>query len=282
MSAAPIRQVRLPGGESVPALGQGTWYMGERASDRPAEIESLLRGMDLGLTLIDTAEMYADGGAEEVVGEAIAGRRDEVFLVSKVLPYNASRRGTIAACERSLRRMGTECIDLYLLHWRGSYDFEETVDAFETLIQAGKIRSWGVSNLDTDDMDELSELPGGSECRVNQVLYNLTRRGVEYDLLPWCRERGVPVMAYSPIEQGRLLKHPALAKVAERHDATPAQIALAWVMRHPDVIAIPKTSRAARVEENAKALQIELTAEDLAEFDAAFPPPTRKRHLEML
>jgi diketogulonate reductase-like aldo/keto reductase len=277
-----VRQVVLPGGEQVSALGQGTWYMGESATARPAEIRSLTRGIDLGLTLIDTAEMYADGGAEEVVGEAIAGRRGEVFLVSKVLPSNASHRGTIAACERSLRRMRTECIDLYLLHWRGSYDFEETVDAFETLIQAGKVRSWGVSNLDTEDMEELSELPGGSECRVDQVLYNLTRRGVEYDLMPWCRERSVPVMAYSPIEQGRLLRHPALAEIAARHDATPAQIALAWVLRHPDVIAIPKTSNAARVEENARALDIVLTPQDFADLDRAFPPPTRKRHLEML
>lgn len=282
MSGSAIRQVVLPGGEEVSALGQGTWYMGERASDRPAEIESLVRGVDLGLTLIDTAEMYADGGAEEVVGEAIAGRRGQVYLVSKVLPSNASRRGTIAACERSLRRMRTDSIDLYLLHWRGSYELEETLDAFETLIQAGKIRSWGVSNLDTDDMEELSELPSGSECRVDQVLYNLGRRGVEYDLMPWCRERGVPIMAYSPIEQGRLLHHPTVVAVAERHGATPAQIALAWVLRHPDVIAIPKTASAARVEENRRALDIVLTPEDLAEFDRAFPPPNRKRYLEML
>jgi diketogulonate reductase-like aldo/keto reductase len=282
MMAHAVRQVVLPGGEQVSALGQGTWYMGESAQARPAEIESLIRGVDLGLTLIDTAEMYADGGAEEVVGEAIAGRRGEVFLVSKVLPYNASRRGTIAACERSLRRMRTECIDLYLLHWRGSYDFEETVDAFETLIQAGKIRSWGVSNLDTDDMEELWETPGGEGCAVNQVLYNLTRRGPEYDLLPWLEQHEIPLMSYSPIEQGRIKTAGALTEIAAKHGAKPFQVALAWALRIPGNIVIPKASRPEHMRENAGARDIKLDNADLAKLDAAFPPPSRKRALEML
>jgi diketogulonate reductase-like aldo/keto reductase len=277
-----MRIVKLPSGEAVPALGQGTWGMGEQARRAADEALALRLGLDLGLTLIDTAEMYGDGGAEEVVADAIAGRRNEVFLVSKVLPENASRRGTIDACERSLRRLGTDRIDLYLLHWRGSVSLSETLEAFSELMEAGKIRHWGVSNLDTDDMEELVELPGAADCATNQVLYNLTRRGVEFDLLPWCRKRSIPIMAYSPIEQGRMLGHTALKTVAARHDATPAQVALAWLLRQPDIIVIPKAMNPAHVKENRVALDLRLTGDDLADLDKAFPPPARKKPLEML
>ncbi len=278
----PIPTTRLPSGDTMPVLGQGTWYMGEDGRDRAREVAALKLGLDLGMTLIDTAEMYADGGAEEVVAEAIAGRRDEVFLVSKVLPQNASRRGTIAACERSLRRLGTDRIDLYLLHWRGSPDFAETVEAFDTLVRDGKIRHWGVSNLDLADMEELAEVPGGDGVQTNQLLYNLTRRGIEYDVKPWLRERGIPIMAYSPIEQGRMLRHAELHRVAERHNATPAQVALAWLLRQDGVIPIPKASSAEHVRENRAALNLRLTEEDLADLDRAFPPPRGPRPLEML
>jgi len=277
-----IPTTRLPSGDTIPVLGQGTWYMGEDGRDRAREVAALRLGLDLGLTLIDTAEMYADGGAEEVVAEAIAGRRDEVFLVSKVLPQNASRRGTIAACERSLRRLGTDRIDLYLLHWRGSPDFGETVEAFDTLVRDGKIRHWGVSNLDLADMEELLEVPGGEAVQTDQLLYNLTRRGIEYDLKPWLRERGIPIMAYSPIEQGRMLRHAELRRVAERQNATPAQVALAWLLRQDGVIPIPKASSAEHVRENRAALDVRLTEEDLADLDRAFPPPRGPRPLEML
>lgn len=277
-----IRKVSFPCGISVPALGQGTWYMGESARDEAAEIRALQVGLDLGMTLVDTAEMYANGGSEKVVGKAIAGRRSEVYLVSKVLPSNASRRGTQSACEASLRRLGTDYLDLYLYHWRGGYGFDESIEALERLVDQGKIRHWGVSNLDVDDMDEWVAEDGGDRVQTNQVLYNLTRRGIEYDLLPWLEKRKVPVMAYSPIEQGRLLRHPALAKIAQRHNATSAQIALAWVMRLPNVIAIPKAGLEAHVKENRASADIVLTAADLAELDATFPPPTRKRSLEML
>lgn len=276
------RTVPLPSGEVVPALGQGSWGMGDDPRQREAEAAALRLGLDLGLTLIDAAEMYADGAAEEVVGEAIAGRRDEVFLVSKVMPQNASRRGTIAACERSLRRLGTDRLDLYLLHWRGGSPLAETVEAFATLQREGKIRYWGVSNLDPDDMRELLRAAGGAAVATDQVLYNLTRRGIEFDLLPWCRERGIPIMAYSPIEQGRMLAHPALRAVAERRDATPAQVALAWLLRQEGIIAIPKASNAGHVRENHAALALHLTAEDLTDLDRAFPPPTRPQPLEML
>lgn len=277
-----MRVLKLPSGETVPVLGQGTWGMGEQARRAADEALALRLGLDLGMTLIDTAEMYGDGGAEEVVAEAIAGRRNEVFLVSKVLPENASRRKTVDACERSLRRLGTDRIDLYLLHWRGSVPLADTLEAFRELAAAGKIRHWGVSNLDTDDMEELAALPGGTDCAANQVLYNLTRRGIEYDLLPWCRARRIPVMAYSPIEQGRMLDHAALKSVAARHSATPAQVALAWLLQQPDVIVIPKATNPAHVRENRAALDLALTAQDLADLDKAFPPPTRKRPLEML
>lgn len=277
-----MRTVTLPSGEHVPALGQGTWFMGESARQRANEVAALRAGIDLGMTLIDTAEMYGEGGAEEVVGEAIAGQRDKIFLVSKVYPHNASRRGAIAACERSLKRMQTECIDLYLLHWRGQVPLAETIAAFEALQRDGKIRHWGVSNLDVYDMQELLSEPGGDKVAVNQVLYNLTRRGIEYDLQPLLRERNIPIMAYSPIEQGRLLRVPALRTIAQRRNATPAQIALSWLLRQEQVIAIPKAATIAHVMENRAALDFALTDEDLAELDQVFLPPEEATPLEML
>src|SRR6187399_2498652 len=231
--------VTLPTGEPVPALGQGTWRMGENPRQQAQEVAALQLGLDLGMSLVDTAEMYGDGGAEEVVAEAIKGRRDEVFLVTKVLPENASRRGTMAACERSLKRLQTDHVDLYLLHWRGSHPLEETLQAFQELERQGKIRYWGVSNLDVDDMEELTQLTGGDTVATNQVLYNLSRRGIEFDLVPWCRQRRIPIMAYSPIEQGRLLTHRGLRGVAKRHEATPAQIALAWALQTGSIV-IPR------------------------------------------
>ncbi len=282
MPRSSIRTISLPSGERIPALGLGTWHMGEDPSRRKAEVAALQLGLDLGLTLIDTAEMYGDGGAEEVVGEAVAGRRDQVFVVSKVLPSNASRAGTIAACERSLKRLKTERIDLYLLHWRSRARLSEVVDAFEALSRAGKIRHWGVSNLDRSDMEELSALPRGDRVQVDQVLYNPSRRGVEVDLLPWCRERRIAVMAYSPIEEGRLVHHRALGAIAARHGATPAQVALAWVLRRDGVCAIPKAVSRQHLEENRAALDLRLTREDLAELDRAFPPPREAGELEMI
>lgn len=277
-----VPKMQLPSGAAVPVLGQGTWHMAEDPSLRNEEIAALRQGLDLGLTLVDTAEMYADGAAEELVGEAIAGRRDEVFLVSKVLPSHATRTGTIRACEHSLRRLATDRLDLYLLHWRESVPLEETVEAFSSLVRSGKIRNWGVSNFDLADMEELIEVPGGDAVQTNQVLYNLTRRGIEFDLLPLCRQRGLPIMAYSPIEQGRILKHSILQRIAEQHDATPAQVALAWVLRQPGVIAIPKASTADHVRENRAALAIHLTENDLQTLDREFPPPTKPVPLEML
>ncbi|MEV0701301.1 aldo/keto reductase [Saccharopolyspora sp. NPDC050389] len=277
-----MRGLRLPGGQELPVLGQGTWGMGERRAQRAAEVAALRRGLDLGLGLIDTAEMYGSGGAEEVVGAAIAGRRDEAFLVSKVYPHNAGRRDAVAACERSLRRLGTDHLDLYLLHWRGSTPLAETLDAFEQLRADGKLRHFGVSNFGPGDMSELFESELGRRSATNQVLYNLTRRGIELDLLPWCREQGLPVMAYSPIEQGRLLGEPALRRVAERHSVTPAQIAIAWVLAQDGVCAIPKASTVAHVEQNRAALDIELSAADLAELDAGFPAPPHPVPLEIL
>jgi diketogulonate reductase-like aldo/keto reductase len=277
-----MRTIRLPDGEEVPALGQGTWGMGENGAARPDEVRALRHGLDLGMTLIDTAEMYGEGGAEEVVGEAIAGRREAVFLVSKAYPHNASRQGAIAACERSLKRLGTDRIDLYLLHWHGSYPLAETVAAFERLRQDGKIRHWGVSNLDTDEMEELESVPDGARCAVNQVLYNLSRRGIEWDLLPWCRQHGMPVMAYSPIEQGRLPTSGVLAEIGQQHGCSPFQVALAWVLHQEGVIAIPKAARPQHVTANARALDLMLTREDLAALDRCFPPPEGKQPLEML
>ena len=278
-----MRYLRLPGGEEeVPILGLGTWGMGE-ARRRDSDMVAALRlGLDLGMTLVDTAEMYGEGGAEEVVGKAIAGRRNEVFLVSKVYPHNATRRGTVAACGRSLKRLGTDRLDLYLLHWRGEVPLAETLEAFAELRQAGKIRRWGVSNFGIADMNELWSLPGGAECATNQVLYNLARRGIEWDLLPWCRERRVPVMAYSPLEQGRLLRQRALGKVAARRGVTPAQVALAWLLARAPVIVIPKAGDVGHVRENRAALDLALAPEELTELDRAFPPPDHAKPLEML
>jgi diketogulonate reductase-like aldo/keto reductase len=273
------RTVSLPSGEAIPALGQGTWHMAEDPRRRKEEIGALRLGIDLGMTLIDTAEMYADGAAEQLVGEAIEGFRDDVFLVSKVLPHHATLRGTIEACEHSLARLGVDELDLYLLHWRGAVPLEETLDAFDTLPGAGKIRNWGVSNFDLPDMEELVNLPEGTSVRTDQVLYNLEHRGIEFDLLPWCERGQVPIMAYSPIEQGELLRHPVVMSVAARHEATPAQAALAWVLRHENVCAIPRATKPFHVRENRSALDIRLSAADLAELDRAFPPPTRKQPL---
>ncbi|HEX8866639.1 MAG TPA: aldo/keto reductase [Lentzea sp.] len=272
--------VTLPSGETVPALGMGTWMMAEGRSSRDEEIAALRLGLDLGLTLVDTGEMYGSGASESLVGEAVAGRRDEVFLVSKVLPSHASVTGTVRACEASLRRLGTDRLDLYLLHWRGGVPLSQTVEAFESLVSAGKIRHWGVSNFDLADMRELVSLPG--TCATNQILYNLSRRGPEHDLLPWHASAGMPVMAYSPVEQGRLLGSPVLASVAARNGVTPAQVALAWVLRLPAVIAIPKAGKVSHVRENAAALSLRLSSEDLAELDRAFPPPRGPEPLEML
>jgi diketogulonate reductase-like aldo/keto reductase len=272
----------LPGGDLIPALGQGTWHLAERRERREAEIAALRLGMDLGLTLIDTAEMYADGGAEELVGEAIAGHRDEVYLVSKVLPWNATRQGTIEACEASLRRLGTDRLDLYLLHWPGTVPLHETIDAFVELRGRGLIRDWGLSNFDVGGLAAVRELPGGRDMQTDQVLYNLARRGPELTVLPWCRDHGVPVMAYSPLEQGRILSDPAVLAVAARHRITPAQAALAWVLRQPGVCAIPKASTPEHVRENAAALAVELDDGDLAELDRSFPPPLTASPLEML
>ncbi|GAB3290620.1 aldo/keto reductase [Parasphingorhabdus pacifica] len=273
------RTVTLPSGETVPALGQGTWHMGDKPTKREDEVAALRHGLDLGLTLIDTAEMYGNGAAEQLVGEAIRGRRDDAFLVSKVLPSHADTRGTMQACHASLRRMGTDHIDLYLLHWRGAVPLAETVEAFEALVAEGSIGSWGVSNLDVDD---LADLPAHARPQTDQVLYNLSRRGPEYDLLPRCRELALPLMAYSPVEQGRLLDDDQLNEVASAHGRTPAQVALAWVLRHDDVVAIPKASSVAHVEDNRNALSLHLTEDDLRVLDTTFPPPTRKQPLEIL
>jgi diketogulonate reductase-like aldo/keto reductase len=277
-----IATITLPGGLHVPTIGLGTWMMGEHKRHMPAEIDAVRHALDLGMTLIDTAEMYADGASETVVGKALKDRRGEAFVVSKVLPWNASLDGTIAACDRSLQRLGTDYLDLYLLHWRGEHPLADTVAALETLKASGKIRSWGVSNFDTEDMEELFSVPDGKNCAVNQVLYNLSRRGIEYDLLPWCQERHIPIMAYSPIEQGRLLQHPELIHIAKAYQATPAQVALAFLLERDNVIPIPKTVNLNRLRENRDAVDLDITDEDLDRLDAAFPPPSRKVPLEML
>ena len=282
MQVSTLPTLQLPSGDAVPRLGQGTWRMGENPRRRDEEIAALKLGIELGMTLIDTAELYGDGGAERVIAEAIAGRRDEVFIVSKVLPENASRDGTIAACKRSLHRLGTDRLDLYLLHWRGRFPLKETLAGFEALMAAELIRAWGVSNFDVTDMEELVLLPGGDAVTTNQVLYNLARRGIEADLLPWCRERQIPVMAYSPIEQGRILRDRALRAVAARHDVAPAQIAIAWLFREPDLMVIPKATTLAHVRENRAALDIKLTRTDVAELNRAFTPPRGYQPLEML
>jgi diketogulonate reductase-like aldo/keto reductase len=277
-----LPSVVLPSGEAIAALGQGTWHFGEHQARRADEIASIRLGLDLGMTVVDTAEMYGNGLSEALVGEAIAGRYDEVFLVDKVLPQNASRDGTVRACKGSLARLGTDHIDLYLLHWRGNVPLLETVEGFADLLAAGLIRYWGVSNLDVEDMEELTALPGGDGVQTDQILYNLARRGAERDLIPWLFDRAIPIMAYSPIEQGRLLRHPALHEIARRHSATPSQIALAWVLRHDGVNTIPRAGKPIHVEENAAARDIRLNPEDLALLDAAFPPPTGPRPLEVL
>ncbi|MGC5000272.1 aldo/keto reductase [Streptomyces sp. DT195] len=281
MSAEPARTITLPSGEEIAALGQGTWYLGEEPARRAQEIAALRLGVDLGMTVVDTAEMYGDGAAEELVGEALRGRRKEVFLVSKVLPGHADRKGTVAACEGSLRRLRTEQLDLYLLHWRGRWPLEETLAGFTDLMEAGKIRHWGVSNLDVAEMVTLTALPGGDAVAVDQVLYNLTRRGIEWDLLPWCREAGVTVMAYSPVEQGRLLTVEALGAVARALGATPTQVALAWVLAQ-GVAAIPRSGSPDHVRENRGAMDLHLPAEALDALDEAFPPPSGPTPLEVL
>ena len=277
-----MKTVTLPSGERVPAFGLGTWNIGDDPGTRAEEIATLRLGLDRGARLIDTAEMYGDGRSEELIAEAIAGRRDEVFLVSKVYPQNASAKAAPAACERSLRRLKTDRIDLYLLHWRGNVPLAETLQAFMRLRLAGKIRHYGVSNLDLGDMRELWELPGGDGVATNQLLYNLTRRGIEWDLMPWLRQRRMPVMAYSPIEQGQLPGTRKLAGFAERHGMTPAQAALAWLLARDNVIVIPKTGRREHLRQNLGALNHELTAAQLAELDRLFPPPDGPGSLEML
>ena len=287
-NATRVRTTILPSGDPIPVLGQGTWRMGEDSSRRQAEIDALRLGVDLGMTLIDTAEMYGEGGAEGVVGEAIRDRtRSEVFIVTKVYPHNATRRGAVEACERSLRRLKVEYIDLYLLHWRGNTPLLETLEAFQFLKDKGSIRDYGVSNFDVDDMEEVYALSGGDEIATNQVLYNLAHRGIEWELLPWCRKRRIPIMAYSPLgsdeaEQRQMLGQTNVKKVAARHKATAAQIALAWLLRHPDLVVIPKAGKPEHIRDNRAAHDIELTDRDLKELDQAFPPPNRKIPLEML
>ena len=277
-----MKTVALLSGKRVSAFGLGTWHFGEDRGKRMEEIATVRLGLDLGVTLIDTAEMYGEGRSEELVAEAIEGRRDQIFLVSKVSPHNASRKGAVAACERSLARLRTDCIDLYLLHWRGNVPLAETIEAFVALQKAGKIGNYGVSNLDLADMQEMWSAPNGAAVATNQLLYNLVRRGIEWDLLPWLRERRIPIMAYSPIEQAKLTRHPKLVDFARRNAMTPAQAGLAWLLTHDDVIVIPKTARRDRLKENIAALDQPLTPTQLAELDRLFPPPTGPRPLEML
>jgi diketogulonate reductase-like aldo/keto reductase len=274
--------VTFTSGDVVPPLGLGTWHMGEYKKRRAQEIAALRLAIDLGMTVIDTAELYGEGATEQLVGEGIHGRRKEVFLVSKVMPSHSARELTLAACAASLARLRTDHLDMYLLHWRGSTPLRETVDAFTHLVDTGQIRQWGVSNFDIDDMKELLSIPGGSAVSCNQVLYNLSRRGIEFDLLPWCRDHRIPIMAYSPIEQARLLSHKTVKRVAGRHNATPAQLCLAWVLRQEGVIAIPKAGSPEHVREDFDALEIKLTSADLHELDDAFPPPRESQPLEMI
>ena len=277
-----MKTVRLPSGENVPAIGLGTWKMGDDPSNRQEEIATIRLAIDLGVTLIDTAEMYGDGLSESLIGEAIQGRRKEVFLVSKVLPQNASHKGVITACNRSLKRLNTDTIDLYLLHWPGSHPLSETLSGFINLKEAGKIRYFGVSNFDFNEMRDLWKTHEGTNVSTNQILYNLSRRSVEWDLLPWMREHGIPIMAYSPLEQGRILRNKALARFASGMKITPAQVALAWLLRNEDVIVIPKTSSRERLRENLKALDCQFSSSQLAELDQIFPPPASPQPLEML
>ena len=277
-----MKTVSLPDGATMPALGLGTWHMGERRAHRAAEVAALRRGFELGIGLVDTAEMYGEGGAEEVVGEALAGRRDGVFVVSKVYPHNASRRGAIAACERSLARLRTDRIDLYLLHWRGSVPLAETLEAFERLRADGKILRWGVSNFDAADMRELAKLPAGSLCAANQVYYSASRRGVEHDLLPWLRERSIPAMAYCPLDEGALARDATLAGIGAAHAASAAQVAIAWLLAQPGVVPIPKAARLEHVDAIRAAADLVLSARDLALIDRAFPPPHGKEPLSIV
>ncbi len=277
-----MKSVILPSAKQVPALGQGTWQMTESGAGRREAVDALRLGVDLGMTLIDTAEMYGEGAVEEIVGDAIGGRRDQVFLVTKVYPQNASRKRMLEACARSLKRLKTDRVDLYLLHWPGSVSIDETLETFMRLKDEGKILDYGVSNFDARGVARLWSRPGGGGIAANQVLYNLSERGIEFDLTPWCREHKVPVMAYTPLGQGAFLAEPVLAAVARRHDASAAQIALAWLLRQDGIIAIPKAGRAQHVRDNRKAAEIKLTPRDLRELDAAFPPPTRASPLAML
>lgn len=266
----------------MPVLGMGTWHMGEHASRRSAEVAALRAGLDLGVRLVDTAEMYGEGGAERVVGEAIHGRRDEVFVVSKFYPHHADRRKLVAACDGSLRQLGIDTIDLYLLHWRGPVPLAETVATLGELAKQGKIKRWGVSNFDVADLEELLAVPGGSEVAVNQVLYNLAHRGIEFDLLGWCAKHAVRVMAYSPLDEGRLVRHPALSEIGKRLGVPAARVALAWLLRHPDLVVIPKAASPDHVRENLAAAELKLDDEAIALLDRTFPPPRRKRPLEMI
>ncbi|HUP30804.1 MAG TPA: aldo/keto reductase [Usitatibacter sp.] len=266
----------------LPPLGMGTWHMGEDVGARADEVRSLQLGLDLGMSLVDTAEMYGDGGAEEVVGEALRGRRESAYVVSKFYPHNASRKKVAAACEASLKRLRLARLDLYLLHWRGSVPLEETVEALESLVAAGKIARWGVSNFDVEDIQELARVPGGERVGANQVLYNLARRGIEFDLLPLCSASHIDVMAYSPLDEGTLARHPALASISRDCGATPAQVALAWLMQRPGVCVIPKASREEHVRANAAAREVKLDAAALSSLDRAFPPPQGKRPLEVI
>ena len=276
-----MKTLKLISGRDIPILGQGTWRMGEKSSQKQAEIDALKLGIDLGMTLIDTAEMYGEGGAEQVVAEAIAGQRDKVYLVSKFYPYNASYNGLIAACNRSLSRLKTDYLDLYLLHWRGSVPLSETLEGLQHLKQAGKILDYGVSNFDTDDMEEAESLPGGKEIVTNQVLYNLKRRGIEWDLLPWCKQRSIPIMAYSPVEQRAFVSDSKLDILANKHNTSSTQVALAWLLHQDNVISIPKAVNPEHVRENRAALDLKLTQEELQELDRAFKPPNRKMSLAM-
>lgn len=280
-----ISSVPLPGGTSMPRFGIGTWRMGEQKATERAEIAVVRAAIERGVTLIDTAEMYGEGGAEKLIARAIleaAIAREQLFIVSKVYPHNASRQGVVAACERSLERLGTDYLDCYLLHWPGEYRIDETVAGFEALKSAGKIRAWGVSNFDVADMQALVAASHGTHVAINQVLYNLSRRGVEFNLLPWQRERAIPTMAYSPIDQAQLVASTRLRAIADRIGAAPAQVALAWLLRSPDIVVIPKTTHVERLEENLGALDITLDAATLTALDAAFPPPHRAAPLAML
>ena len=274
--------VTLPDGARVPALGLGTWHMGEAARRAKDEVAALVHGLDLGMTLVDTAEMYGNGGAEERVGVAIAGRRQAPFVVSKVLPHHADARGVRRACEASLRRLGIDCIDLYLLHWRGRIPLAQTVAAFQALVKDGLIRRWGVSNFDVDDMEELFALEGGAACAANQVLYNLSERSAEWRLVAWCRARGVPLMAYSPVGQGALVRSRKLAAIAAAAGVTAAQLALAWTMRAGNVIAIPQSTDPAHLAENRGSAGLPLAPATLAALDHAFPPPRQPTTISVI